>query len=458
MQSRKNEVQAYSQFFLSSKSYDSKKIYVKRRKSLMKKLDSFCVFAGMPVEPGGEEAFVQTWTRFVQDPAFLYLTGVNEPGCYLVLDSRCGRSTLFVPKKDPFKEFWNGKRLGFVEGENVIERLTGVDDVRSVEDVWSFIKGLAAEYASGENAVDHAFAFYYEKFKGDHNEKMKNKLKSMLRRYKMNVKSCADLHFEDRLVLEAERIGDARVTQKITDEAFRALLPAVKNFKTERDVALFLNYEMQRRSDGDLAFPTIAAGGKNACCLHYVKNDEPLRDGELLLLDFGVRFGTLHSDISRTIPVNGKFNPLQKMLYEIVLESATVYQRLVRPGVSLKEIGMICWEFIVGELERRLVKEAKGSYKLLYEKRPHGVSHFIGEHIHEGDPGSRSLDVVLKPGMLISCEPGIYGDFSATIDGKRYRESIGIRIEDDLIITKNGFENISQKIPRTVDEIEALMN
>ena len=458
MQSRKNEVQAYSQVFLSSKSYDSKKIYVKRRKSLMKKLDSFCVFAGMPVEPGGEEAFVQTWTRFVQDPAFLYLTGVNEPGCYLVLDSRCGRSTLFVPKKDPFKEFWNGKRLGFVEGENVIERLTGVDDVRSVEDVWSFIKGLAAEYATGENAVDHAFAFYYEKFKGDHNEKMKNKLKSMLRRYKMNVKSCADLHFEDRLVLEAERIGDARVTQKITDEAFRALLPAVKNFKTERDVALFLNYEMQRHSDGDLAFPTIAAGGKNACCLHYVKNDEPLRDGELLLLDFGVRFGTLHSDISRTIPVNGKFNPLQKMLYEIVLESAKVYQRVVRPGVSLKEIGMICWEFIMMELDRRLVKGAKGTFKLLYDKRPHGVSHFIGEHIHDGDPGSRSLDVVLKPGMLISCEPGIYGDFSATIDGKRYRESIGIRIEDDLIITKNGFENISQKIPCTVDEIEALMN
>ena len=145
------------------------------------------------------------------------------------------------------------------------------------------------------------------------------------------------------------------------------------------------------------------------------------------------------------------------MLYEIVLESAKVYQRVVRPGVALKEIGMICWEFIMMELERRLVKGAKGSFKLLYDKRPHGVSHFIGEHIHEGDPGSRSLDVVLKPGMLISCEPGLYGDFTATIDGKRYRESIGIRIEDDLIITKSGFENISEHIPRTVEEIEALM-
>lgn len=457
MQSRKTDAQTYSQVFLSSKNYDSKKIYAKRRLSLMKKLDSFCVFAGMPVEPGGEEAFVQTWTRFVQDPAFLYMTGVNQAGCYLVLDPRKNRSTLFVPKKDLFKEFWNGKRLGFVDGEKEVARLTGVDEVRPAEDVWAFVEMLAAEYGRGKTAVDHAFAFFYEKFKGDHNEKLMLKMKSVLRQFRMKVMSCASLHFEDRLVLEPERIGDARVAQKITDDAFRALLPVMKNFKTERDAALFLNYEMQRNSDGDLAFPTIAAGGKNACCLHYVKNDEALRDGEMILFDFGVRFGTLHSDISRTIPVNGKFDPLQKMLYEIVLESAKVYQRVVRPGVSLKEIGMICWEFIMMELDRRLVKGAKGSFKLLYEKRPHGVSHFIGEHIHEGDPGSRSLDVVLKPGMLISCEPGLYGDFTATIDGKCYRESIGIRIEDDLLVTKSGFENISEHIPRTVEDIEALM-
>ena len=458
MQSRKTDVQTYSQVFLSSKNYDSKKIYAKRRLSLMRKLDSFCVFAGMPVEPGGEEAFVQTWTRFVQDPAFLYMTGVNQAGCYLVLDPRSRRSTLFVPRKDPFKEFWNGKRLGVIDGENELARLTGVDDVLPVDEVWMFVEKLAARYSNGSHEpVDHVFAFYYEKFNGDHNEKLKDMLQKVLRRYKMKVKSCADMHFEDRLVLESERIGDARVAQQITDEAFRALLPAMKNMKTERDAALYLNYEMQRRGDGDLAFPTIAAGGKNACCLHYVKNDEALRDGELILFDFGVRFGTLHSDISRTIPVNGKFDPLQKMLYEIVLESAKVYQRVVRPGVSLKEIGMICWEFIMMELDRRLVKGAKGSFKLLYEKRPHGVSHFIGEHIHEGDPGSRSLDVVLKPGMLISCEPGLYGDFSATIDDKRYRESIGIRIEDDLLITKSGFENISEHIPRTVEDIEALM-
>lgn len=110
------------------------------------------------------------------------------------------------------------------------------------------------------------------------------------------------------------------------------------------------------------------------------------------------------------------------------------------------------------ELDERLVKGAKGSFKLLYDKRPHGVSHFIGEQIHEGDPGSRSLDVVLEPGMLISCEPGLYGEFWATIGGKRFHEKIGIRIEDDLLLTKSGFVNISRNIPREIADIEKLMH
>ena len=133
------------------------------------------------------------------------------------------------------------------------------------------------------------------------------------------------------------------------------------------------------------------------------------------------------------------------------------YQKAVRPGVPLKEIGNIPWDFIMRELEARLVKGCKGKFKLLYDKRPHGVSHFIGEQIHEGEPGTRSLETVLRPGMLISCEPGLYGEFEATIDGKKYREKIGIRIEDDLLITKDGFRNISQNIPKTVADLEKLM-
>lgn len=444
----------YSQVFIDSPRYNSRNLYKKRRRAMLKALDSFCVIAGMPADPGTEEAFVQTWNRMVQEPAFLYLTGINQAGCYLLLDPKTGEEILFVPPKDPFKEFWNGKRLGYLKGDNEVKKVTGIDDVRSEAELWDEIAMRASRLPEG----GHAYAYYFEKFRDDHNDRFKKSMHKVLRGMGAELRSAAALHWKLRLPLEPERIKDAEVAQKVTDEAFRTVLPLVRDFKNERELALRLDYEMQRRSDGDLAFPTICAGGANACCLHYVKKDEQIKKGDLVLLDFGIRIGSLHSDISRTIPASGKFDPLQRLLYQIVLDSAKEYQKFVRPGVSLKEIGQVPWEYILAALDERLVKGAKGSFKLLYDKRPHGVSHFIGEQIHEGDPGSRSLDVVLEPGMLISCEPGLYGEFWATIGGKRFHEKIGIRIEDDLLLTKSGFVNISRNIPREIADIEKLMH
>ena len=450
---KKSFSRPYSQVFIESERYNSRNLYKKRRRAMLKELDSFCVIAGMPIDPGTEEAYVQTWNKMVQDPAFLYLTGINQAGCYLLLDPATGEEILFVLPKDPYKEFWFGKRLGLVEGDTDVQRVTGIADVRCESELWDEIALRASRLPKG----GHAYAYYFEKFRDDHNDRFKRSMVKALLGTGISVKSVAGLHWKLRLPLEKERIGDARIAQKATDEAFRAVLPRVTGMKNERELYLALNYEMQRRSDGDLAFPTICAGGANACCLHYVKNDEQINKKNLILLDFGVRYGTLHSDISRTIPASGKFDPLQKLLYQIVLDAGAEYQKHVRPGVSLRQIGQVPWDYILAALDERLVKGAKGGYKLLYDKRPHGVSHFIGEQIHEGDPGSRSLETVLEPGMLISCEPGLYGEFSATLGGKRYREKIGIRIEDDLLITKNGFENISTAIPKEIKEIEKLM-
>lgn len=444
---------SYSQVFISSPDYDSPALYNKRRLQMMEKLDSFCVFGGMPRNPGAEEAFAETWTRFVQDPAFLFLTGVNQPGCFLVLDPKARKSVLFVPEKDLFREFWNGKRLGVEPASDDVSRVTGITDVRDSAEFMPFVEKMAKKYRS----KGFGYVYYFEKIKDDHNDKLRGRVALVLGRQGMKVKTCSPIHFAQRLPLESERIADAKKAQTITEKAFRNLLPRVKDFKTERELCLYLNYEMQRRSDGDLAFPTIAASGGNACCLHYVKNDEPLKAGKLILLDFGVRYGTLHSDISRTIPLNGKFNLLQALLYQIVLDAMLVYQKFVKPGVTLKDIGQVPWDYIMDELETRLVKGCKGKFKLCYDRRPHGVSHFIGEHIHDGDPGSRSLDTILEPGMLISCEPGLYGEFEGVFNGRRYREKIGIRIEDDLLITKTGFLNISKKIPKEIGEIEQLM-
>lgn len=447
------DLSPYSQVFVSSRDYDSRSLYRKRRRSMLKALDSFCVFAGMPMEPGSEEAFVQTWNKMVQEPAFMYLTGVNQAGCYLLLDPDGNEEILFVPRKDPFKEFWNGKRIGFVEGSSEASRVTGIKDVRPVDEFFDCV----AERALRPSNKGFAYAYFFENFKDDHNDVFRKELLKVLRGTGVKLKSVASLHWKQRLPLERERIIDAKNAQNITEQAFRHILGRLKSLKDERELGLMLDYEMQRRSDGDLAFPTIVACGKNACCLHYVKKDEPLMRGSLVLLDFGVRYGTLHSDISRTLPVNGKFNPLQALLYQIVLDAGKEYKKVVRPGVSLKEIGMVPWNFIMHALEERLVRGASGKYRLLYNVRPHGVSHFIGEQIHEGEPGTRSLDVVLEPGMLISCEPGIYGEFSAMIDGKKYREWVGIRIEDDLLIVKDGYINISADIPKEIEDLENLM-
>lgn len=443
----------YSQVFIDSPRYNSRNLYRKRRKAMLKSLDSFCVIAGIPMDPGSEEAYVQTWNKFIQEPAFLFLTGINQAGCYLLLDPKTGEEILFVPPKDPFREFWNGKRLGYLEGDNEVKKVTGIADVRSESELWDEIAMRAERLPEG----GHAYAYYFEKFRDDHNDRFRKSMLKALRGTGVSLRSAAALHWKLRLPLEPERIVDAEDAQKVTDEAFRTVLPLFPEFRNERELALRLDYEMQRRSDGDLAFPTIAAGGKNACCLHYVKKDEPLVRGELVLLDFGIRMGSLHSDISRTVPVSGKFDPLQKLLYQIVLDAGFEYQKFVKPGVSLREIGQVPWDYIMQELEIRLVQGAKGSYELLYDRRPHGVSHFIGEQIHEGDPGSRSLDVVLEPSMLISCEPGLYGKFSGIFGGRRITAQIGIRIEDDLLLTKSGFVNISKHIPKQIDEIEALM-
>lgn len=453
---KKTVCDPYSQVFISSKDYNSRNLYKKRREAMLRELDSFCVIAGMPMEPGGEEAFVQTWNKMIQEPAFLYLTGINQAGCYLLLDPRDGAEILFVPEKDPFKEFWNGKRLGYVEGDRDVQKVTGFKDVRPLDELWDTV----VERARKKPNPGFAYAFYFEKWPDDHNDQFRKEMKKALASEGLKgfkLKSAASLHWKLRLPLEKERISDACVAQNITDQAFRAVLGQMSSLKNERQLGLLLDYEMQKRSDGDLAFPTIVAGGANACCLHYVKKDEPLQDGDLVLLDFGIRYNSLHSDLSRTLPVNGKFNPLQKMLYEIVLDAQTEYQKSVRPGISLKEIGNIPWDFIMGALDERLVKGAKGKFKLLYDRRPHGVSHFIGEQIHEGEPGTRSLEVVLEPGMLISCEPGLYGEFWANIGGKKFHEKIGIRIEDDLLITEKGFRNLSENIPKTVKDLESLI-
>lgn len=454
----------YSRVFISPSGGESAaEMYHLRRVALIRKLDTVGGFCGVDREPGTEEAFAQVWNKMIQDPAFLFLTGINQAGCKLLLDPFAGdpddREVLFLPKKNPAQEFWTGEKLG-LSGENLAEmqRLTGFKRILPESDFWNFLSRLSENYRLDSVGVFHLDFPSGEKalrIDDDHNAAFARRISSLLGRG-LRVKSIAEEHFSERVVLDERRISDSRKAQASTRAAFVEFLKKLKDFKTERDAQLFLDYRMLVRSDGDLAFPTIMACGENACCLHYVKNDEPLESGKLLLMDFGVRAGTQHSDISRTVPVNGRFSPLQRLLYSIVLDAQKFHAKNVKPGERLADLDPAVWDFIHSALEDRFVSQG-GSYKLLYDKRPHGVSHLIGEQIHEGDPFRLYMRRPLEPGMLISNEPGLYGRFELELSGVRYAEDVGIRIENDLLVTDDGCEDLSAEIPREIDEIEGLL-
>jgi Xaa-Pro aminopeptidase len=395
----------YSQVFISE-GLGSKAplFYAKRRHEHLKKLDSLCVYSSL-------------------NPEFLYLTGINQDGAILALDPH-GTEILFLDNRKAKKEFWNGIRLGLPDA--CLEKITGFKTILPLDKFGKWFKKRKEKYVYS-------------------NSVMRNKL----RRYKVEVRDVSKIHLAQRVVLEPERIAFAKKAQIFAKNAFLNILPRISSYKNERVLAAELECFMLSQTNNGLAFPSIVAAGKNACTLHYAKRDCPIENGNLLLLDFGCRYNTVCCDISRTIPANGKFNPLQKLLYNIVLDTQKFHEKNVKPGLTLMELGTEAWLFLEGLLEERFTKYG-GKMSRCYNGKPHGISHLIGDIVHEGTPNRDYLKMPLKPGMLISNEPGLYGNFEIEIDGILYREDIGIRIEDDLLITKTSCENLSVNIPKEI--------
>jgi Xaa-Pro aminopeptidase len=202
------------------------------------------------------------------------------------------------------------------------------------------------------------------------------------------------------------------------------------------------------------SFPPIIASGKNALTLHYHVNKAPLPRNGLLLIDMGVRYESMPSDVSRTLPINGTFNPLQAALYTIVLAAQSVVQTAVKPGISIATLNQLCWKYINTQLDQ-LRCRITGTLTTPYTTAPHSVSHLIGLAVHDGDPARGYNTMPLKPGMVISNEPGLYVTADLTLDGVHYKESIGIRIEDNLQVTESGCDNLTS-CPKTIPDIESL--
>ena len=396
----------------------------------------------------------------------MFLTGINQSEVILLLDPQSDDSDeiLFVKKKNPSKEFWDGIRFGVGDAKSVreVKRVTGIRDVRDIDEFESVLKERFKQQKprrvgtfwleglrNGRHTVIHS----------DHNGKFKRRLEGMLRKWKASKKALCNVmesHFELRLPLDAYDVANTRKAQKITGESFKKTLQQFHKFNNEHQVQGFLEGGMLMESPYGLSFPSIIASGPNATVLHYMKNDDAFTMKEMVLLDFGVRWMTMHADISRTVPASGRFNPLQKLLYEIVLKAQLAVERKARAGVTINDLNEVCWGTINHSLETEFRADG-GRCWLKYEGRPHGVSHLIGEQEHDGDPFRNYIVEPMKPGWLISNEPGLYGRFRKKIQGRMYEDEIGIRIEDNLLITEKGCRNLSRGIPKEVRDIERLM-
>ena len=444
----------------------AKKRYRLRRKILLDKENILMAITGVPYGPGQETVWAYAHCPTYQEPAIMYLTGINQSNVILLLDPYSTESDeiLFVSKKDLSKEFWDGIRFGVGDSKSIreVQRVTGINDIRDIDDFDEVLKGrfkkqrnkrlgtLWMEGTRGKKVIE---------IKTDHNWKFKKKLVRCLSS-KGGLSSLNNImknHFELRLPLDTYDVNNTLVAEKITGMGFVKTLKNFTSFKNEYQVQGFLEGRMLEESPYGLSFPSIIASGHNATVLHYMKNDDGFSKSEMVLMDFGVRWMTMHADISRTVPASGKFNPMQRMLYEIVLKAQLAVQRTACRGVTMNDLNDCCWNSINQDLEK-FFKSAGGKLKLRYKGRPHGVSHLMGEQEHDGDPFRNYLTEPMREGWLISNEPGIYGSFRIRINGRLYDEEIGIRIEDNLLITKTGCKNLSRSIPKTVRQIEKLMS
>ena len=369
-----------------------------------------------------------------QESNFYYLTGFKEPESFFILTKE--ESILFIQKKDPLKEVWDGYRYTTEE----VKKIYLMDKVYTVDN-WEgktpfYLRGIKTLYTTNINPS----------FK-----KKRSLLKGVV------LKSAQDFLAPFRRIKDSAEILHMKEAVGITAKAHREVALALRPGISERMLhGVFIKTLMENGSPRE-AYISIVACGANATVLHYKKNSSICREGELLLLDAGAERNYYASDITRVYPVNGTFTEEQKDIYEKLLALQKDLVKAVKPGVDMQTLnqqmikGVIRILLSLGVLKGSLSENiSNAAYKTYL---PHGVGHLIGLDVHDPLFSSRNAPRILKPGMVITVEPGLY--FPKTCPLKSLR-GMGLRIEDNVLVTDNGQENLSQCIPKEADEVQAL--
>ena len=391
---------------------------------------------------------------FRQDSNFWYLTGFNEAEATLVVltdDSQITKSIAFVPEKDKLKEIWDGYRAG---PEGAVKDY-GFDEAFNNSEINDQLPELLKGrdrvfYPVGKNAgLDQNIIEWIK------TAKSKDRHSSAI-----DIADASSKVGNQRLIKDAYEIDLMKKACRISAESHVEAMKFVKPGMTEQEMEAFYLYEFAKRGGRFSAYTPIVAGGENACVLHYVENSKPLLDGDLLLVDAGCEYDFYASDITRTFPVSGKFTDAQLAIYEVVLEAeskaiaaVSVNNNVMDAQIISEKVvtqGLIDLGILTGSLDDL---HAKGAFKEFYM---HKIGHWLGIDVHDaGDYMEDDQFMQFKPGMVTTIEPGIYIPSSANVDDKW--KGIGIRIEDDILVTPDGNENLTEFVPSDPKEIEALM-
>ncbi|GGY83621.1 Xaa-Pro aminopeptidase [Cellvibrio zantedeschiae] len=432
----------------------SKQEFARRRKALMAMMEPNSI-AIVPAAPERTRSR-DTEHHYRQDSDLFYLSGFPEPQAVLVLipGREHGEYVLFVRERNREREIWDGYRAGPDGACSEYE----ADDAFPIDDIDDILPGLI----EGRERV------YYAMGKDSEFDKQVmdwvNTIRAKVRSGATPPGEFLDLsHFLNELRL-FKSAAELRVMKEAGEISARAHVRAMKFSKPgvmEYQLEAEIMHEFQMAGARFPAYNTIVGGGKNGCILHYIENSAPLKNGDLVLIDAGCELESYAADITRTFPVNGKFSPEQKALYEICLQAQLEAIAVAKPGnhwndpheMTVKVIteGLVKIGLLEGDVNELIKTEA---YKEFYM---HRAGHWLGMDVHDvGDYKVGGEWRVLEPGMVMTVEPGIYVAPDNERVAKKWR-GIGIRIEDDVVITKDGNEVLTKDVPKTVAEIEALM-
>ncbi len=442
-----SSVLSFSTIFAQYNPYPDKSIFAEKRKQFMERIgdDAVAIIVANPEYTRNDDVDHD----YRQDSDMFYLTGFEEPHSIAVLQPGIEKHkyTLFVRKRDPLRETWNGHRFG-VKG--AMESF-GADTAYTIDKFHEMLRTILRRVKT----VYHNFGT-----DKDLSESILDGVTAFAGHSDISMKNARFELGEMRKLKSDWEIKSLRKAIDITSEAHKEAMKSAQPGMGEYEIEAVIEYTYRKHGVQRPGFPSIVASGANTAILHYQTNEMKLNKGDLLLVDIGAEWGYYSADVTRTYPVNGKFSKEQAAIYKIVYDAQEAAFKLSKPGTSRNELSNIVRNSLIDGLIRvgllsgtreEIIKDR--SYRKFYM---HGFGHWIGLDVHDsGSYTENGESVIMRPGMVYTVEPGVYITEDESIDPKWW--NIGVRIEDCVLITEKGYELLSDKAPRKIKDIEKLM-